>query len=560
MSKFNTTPKKTRKMTTSCDGVKAFEKSIYQDLCDRVLTCFYGQDKFYKSGYKSDKELHKLIDKVGKEDPVFLAKLAVLSREKFNLRSVSHVLTAELSRIVSKLNEKEDVDTSVVKTVAERVTCRVDDITEIISYLIYNYSKEKTTVHGSRHIKKKLSKQLRIGLQNSISKFDAYQLDKYKAAKKEVKLRDIFRILRPKPIDSDQAELWKKFMNGTLEKANTWENKISGAGQIDKKGKTKTEVKKEVDAAKKDNWEQLILAKKLPYMALLRNIRNIIESGLSEEAHRMALQFLSNETAVEKGKQFPFRYWSAYKAIGGNSGYNTSGWGHKNTDPFDSKYGGSGTENTRTVRDRYLSALNKALWHSGKNVPKMNGNTVIAVDLSASMNTLLSAEGSVTYMEIGAVMGSLAQQYCDKSIIYGFGNHEKIVAVDERKHNPLDRVKQIMSTSVGHSTNFASVMQDITKRNIHVDQMFVFTDCQFNGSYNGGSSLFQDLKTYQTKVNKSIKVYEFNLAANDSSTQLDPKNNNYMHLSGWSDNLLKSVVEMETMKHGIIDMVNAVDL
>jgi hypothetical protein len=567
MAKFNNTPSKNRKMTTSEDGVKAFQKSMYQDLCDRVLTCFYGQDKFYSSGYKANKELSSLIQKVGKEDPMFIAKLAILSREKFNLRSVSHVLTAELSRIVSTLNTKEDIDTSVVKTVAERVVVRVDDITEILSYLIYNYSKEKQSQHGTRHLDKKFSKQLRKGLQNAIAKFDAYQLGKYKAAKKEVKLRDVFRILRPKPMDEDQAKLWGQLMDGTLEQSNTWENKISGAGQIDKKGKTESEIKKEVDDAKSDNWEKLLISKKLPYMALLRNLRNIVEANVSKEAVDAAVSFLTNEKAVLNSKQFPFRFFSAYKALNGQVGYDPYNRLRAKltmeVDPFASKYGSATSKpSVANTKERFLAALNKALWHSGKNVPKLEGNTVIAVDLSGSMDSRLSDKSEVTYMEVGAVMGSLAQQYCNQSIVYGFGATQQIIKVDERGENPLDRVQEIMNTSVGHSTNLHAVINDMTKRGMHVDQMFVFTDCQLNGSYWGGSSssLMGDLKTYQTKVNKDIKVYEFNLAASDASTQLDPKNPNYFHLSGWSDGLLKSVVEMETMKHGILDMVNAVEL
>ena len=47
----------------------------------------------------------------------------------------------------------------------------------------------------------------------------------------------------------------------------TWETELS------KKGNTK------------DVWEGLIFGNELPYLAMLRNLRNILKSGINELAH-----------------------------------------------------------------------------------------------------------------------------------------------------------------------------------------------------------------------------------------------------------------------------------
>lgn len=39
-------------------------------------------------------------------------------------------------------------------------------------------------------------------------------------------------------------------------------------------------------------WEQLIDNKKLPYMAMLRNIRNMIKVGISEKHHQWVIKKL----------------------------------------------------------------------------------------------------------------------------------------------------------------------------------------------------------------------------------------------------------------------------
>ncbi len=253
------------------------------------------------------------------------------------MRSITQVLVAELSQVCK--------GNSVVGDVVAQVVKRPDDMTEIMSYLI-NKSQLKRNLDGSTvHVNKAIPNQIKKGLAHAFTKFDEYQLDKYNSKKKEVKLLDVMRLVHPKPLDQEQAELWGRLKTDTLKTAETWEKKQSVAGQGNK-------TKAEVEQAKKENWEELILSKKLPYMAGLRNIRNIIQSNISSEAHNSLQNYLSNENAVLSSKQFPFRFWSAYKAI------TTAG-----LDPFEVK--------------KYTKAIGKALYYSGKNVPKLKGRTLI---------------------------------------------------------------------------------------------------------------------------------------------------------------------------------------
>lgn len=88
-------------------------------------------------------------------------------------------------------------------------------------------------------------------------------------------------------------------------------------------------------------WEQLIDQKKLPFMAMLRNLRNLItydaaqhhhpsecetnltvrapnprcRSGISNRHHELVLKRLCDERQVAASKQFPFRFLNAYQAI-----------------------------------------------------------------------------------------------------------------------------------------------------------------------------------------------------------------------------------------------------
>lgn len=55
--------------------------------------------------------------------------------------------------------------------------------------------------------------------------------------------------------------------------------------------------------------------KKLPFMAMLRNIRNMLKTGISEQHHQMILKKLTDPGSVISSKQFPFRFFSAFQIL-----------------------------------------------------------------------------------------------------------------------------------------------------------------------------------------------------------------------------------------------------
>lgn len=71
----------------------------------------------------------------------------------------------------------------------------------------------------------------------------------------------------------------------------TWETQISMKGN------------------KSHVWESLINNKKLPFMAMLRNLRNMIKTGISDEHHKINIGRLTDERSIARSKQFPFRFF-----------------------------------------------------------------------------------------------------------------------------------------------------------------------------------------------------------------------------------------------------------
>uniref|UniRef100_A0A8C4PWU5 TROVE domain-containing protein n=2 Tax=Eptatretus burgeri TaxID=7764 RepID=A0A8C4PWU5_EPTBU len=62
-------------------------------------------------------------------------------------------------------------------------------------------------------------------------------------------------------------------------------------------------------------WEQLIDDGKLPFMAMLRNLRNLLLAGISSQHHEKILNKLTDKKAVVGSRQFPFRFFTAYEVL-----------------------------------------------------------------------------------------------------------------------------------------------------------------------------------------------------------------------------------------------------
>ncbi|CBH12100.1 telomerase-associated protein, putative [Trypanosoma brucei gambiense DAL972] len=62
-------------------------------------------------------------------------------------------------------------------------------------------------------------------------------------------------------------------------------------------------------------WDDLVARKCLPFMAAMRNLRNIVLCGCNPTTHDSLLQLFSSEEHVFNSRQFPHRFMSAYEAL-----------------------------------------------------------------------------------------------------------------------------------------------------------------------------------------------------------------------------------------------------
>jgi 60 kDa SS-A/Ro ribonucleoprotein len=92
MARFNLFTRK-RNQTVNLAGGNAFAQSPKMQLASLLLTSF-AQDQYYRSANQSFDELKALLAKV---EPEFAAKAAIYARTVYGMRSITHVLAAELA-------------------------------------------------------------------------------------------------------------------------------------------------------------------------------------------------------------------------------------------------------------------------------------------------------------------------------------------------------------------------------------------------------------------------------------------------------------------------------
>ncbi|MED1623924.1 TROVE domain-containing protein [Bacillus pseudomycoides] len=273
MSKFNHSSQGSRQTYTK-EGGTAYKMYDKDKLVTMVLTSFFNEPKFYGD---NSEELVTIAKQIMDRDPKFVASLAVYAREVFYMRSVTHVLAVELA------NHPEG--RKYARQTVSRIAQRPDDVTEIMAYQLGVYGR-----------KNPIPNSLKKGLADAFSTFDEYQLAKYNRTGKDVTLKDVFRLVSPSAKKgTERYELYKRLLENTLQVPYTWETQLSQKGN------------------KKEVWEELIDSGKVGYMALLRNLRNIVNSGASNID--TVYNILRDPERVKKSKQLPFRFFSAYRVV-----------------------------------------------------------------------------------------------------------------------------------------------------------------------------------------------------------------------------------------------------
>ena len=508
--------KEEQKYTQNYEGEKVYRLTPEVELYERVLTNLVGEDKYYTSGSEDLENLRSIIQEVLNKEPKFVLQLANYARNYMNLRSVPILLLVEASL--------HDGAKPYVREYTPKIVKRADELAEVIS--LFNLLVGDI---GDQAPKGSLPASLKKGLADAFENFDEYQLNKYKKG-----LKDVLRITHPKPKDSYRNQLYRYLIYDEVgeelkqiralkqllqkeyfdeeaielirESHATWETAISRFGN-------KPEV-----------WDAL----DLPFMAGLRNLRNLMQCGAYKALDKV-INMLKNEEAVLKSKQFPFRFFSAYREISETYVYEVS----------------------PEYKQEVLRALEIALFLSIKNLPKLDGKTAIIVDTSGSMHSSISENSVVEYIDISTLMGAISQYISDESRVVAFATTAKIVELS-KDSGILQNMAKIRSTYVGSGTYVEEALKLLEKNDYVPDRILLFSDMQV---YSKGymSSVVESVNRYLAK-NKTTKFYSFDLAGYGTAIQPAQKQRVFL-FSGWSEKMLEYIAMAEKEPFNILQEI-----
>ncbi|MGZ4875712.1 MAG: TROVE domain-containing protein [Candidatus Angelobacter sp.] len=352
-----------------------------------VLACLLWENQFYEDGVEIASRIAELVPKV---EAAKVAALAVEAREQMKLRHAPLLLVREMARYATHR--------ALVAETLEKVIQRADELSEFLA--IYWATGRQP-----------LSAQVKKGLAAAFRKFGAYALAKYNRDN-PVKLRDVLFLAHAKPRDEAQAELWKQLAEGELASPDTWEVALSGG------------------ANKRETFERLLRENKLGALAVLRNLRNMADSGVDEALVKSALRGLNT------GRVLPFRFIAAAR-----------------------------------YAPQWEPELEKAMLRSLDGQARLPGKTVLLVDVSGSMDAPLSRRAEMRRNDAAYGLAVLLREIAEQVSIYTFS--DKLVRVPSRRGFAL---RDAMNASQPHGgTYLGRALGEIDEK---YDRLIVITDEQ----------------------------------------------------------------------------------
>lgn len=408
--------------TRTFEGGQGFSHDAKSDLFLLAATNMVGEDTFYERATDRDARFVKLIWQVAQEDPEWLSRFIPYVRDTMQMRSAPIVMACEYVAAGAP-NGRQVVNKAIV---------RADEPAEMLAYWISRYGR-------------KIPKAVKRGVADAVNRvYNERAALKYDGKDRVWRMGDVVEMVHPKPDAEWRKALYKYLLDVRHHPENVGAEIVALPMIVANRGLSEIPVGKRRElladperlASAGMTWEALsgwlqgpmdaqaweAIIPSMGYMALLRNLRNFDEAGISRATQRLVASKLEDPEQVAKSRQFPFRFFSAYL----NAPSMT--WGQ---------------------------SLEEALNLSCQNIPDLSGKTLVLIDVSGSMRDTLSARSSVQRWQAGAVFaGAMHRKAADTTIVC-FGQHN--ARLDASRSTAVLKVVQtvkqvVFSGQLGHAT------------------------------------------------------------------------------------------------------------
>lgn len=470
MSKVNPLTKKTSKFDVEKlaggMGMKAAKQDNISLLRRAVLANLLWENLAYIDGVSVSEEISRLIPLC---NPEHVAYLAVEARKLQKLRHTPLFIAVEMLKYPEHKKYVEDILPLIIT--------RADMLTDFLAlYAKQNKGKVKPLANAAK-----------IGLARAFNNFNEYQFAKYDRDA-DIKLRDVMFLVHPMP-EQGKEDLFKRIASRTLAVPDTWEVALST-------GKDK-----------KATWTRLIEEGKIGGLAMLRNIRNMMEAAVDKSIIKKGLATLKASMLL------PLNYLASARI------------------------------NSEFARD-----IEDAMIESYKNLPKLPGRTLFIVDISGSMGSLTSSGSTFSRLDQACAMAMLAVNQCENyELVATAGDDGRRIGAHEHIKYPergFGLAKQITNCHgrIGGGGIFTRQCLEWCKNNISgsFDRIIIFSDSQDCDNVN--------------KTPAPYGTYNYICDVSNHTKGINYRGVWTAEISGWSEHFLTYIAAYEGIQNEFQDI------
>lgn len=480
MSKFNLrghlrtglSPVRTHYRPTGAtyEGAPGYGRDAKSELFLLAVTSLVAEDTFYEAASERDARLRDLVSQVAVSDYDWTLGLVGWLRRGVHLRSVALVVAAEAvnARLTAALAGGN-------RALVSAALDRADEPGELLAYWASRYGR-------------RFPQPVKRGVADAaVRLYSERSLVKYDGDARAYRFADVLELTHAAPKDERQSSLFRYAPDRRHGRADgvpsalgvlVARNRLLGLPVTQRRGVLLGDAPEVVLGSAGMTWEQVAgwlqgpldaaaweaLIPSMGYMALLRNLRNFDEAGVSDQVAATVAARLADPGEVARSRQLPLRFLSAYRMA-------------------------------RSLR--WAWALEQALQASLANVPSLTGRTLVLVDRSGSMFYPLSRRSTVTRADAAAVFGAALAVRAASADLVQFGTDSRPVKI--RRGESVLSLAERMGNLGG--TNSASAVRRHYRSH---DRVVIVTDEQAWAGYDGGDPT--------SVVSAQVPVYTFNLA------------------------------------------------
>ncbi|MEH0630336.1 MULTISPECIES: TROVE domain-containing protein [Streptomyces] len=406
-------------------GGAAYARTPKMELFLLAVANMVGHHTFYEDAAARDERYEQLVRTLAVSDPEWTLGLLGWLRTEAHMRTASLVGAAEFVRA-----RLEAGAVGFSRQAVSVVLQRADEPGELLAYW--------TSRHG-----RGIPQPLKRGIADAARRlYTGRALLKYDTASRPYRFGDVVELTHPSPDPRRpwQGDLFKyaidrrhhpdralppsgetllaahrELLAVPVEERRALVTAPGGDERLSAAGMTWESVagwlQGPLDAAV---WEALIPS--MGAMALVRNLRNLDQAGVSDRVAAEVAARISCPDEVRRSRQFPFRYLAA----------------HRNA-----------------PSRRWEKALETALGHSLANVPELPGRTLILVDRSGSMFDQPSERTQLNRADSAAIFGTALTQRAARADLVEFGSDSRRVELvpGEPVLRVLDRFHDLGGTN-----------------------------------------------------------------------------------------------------------------